>query len=80
MRSGRLHSAKFNTGSNPITIGCAGFVPFGMTAYDHAKYGDKMEIIFIKGRDITSPADIKVRTMAFKSPSFNSGLKSLPPF
>ena len=34
MRSGRLHVAGFNTGSNPIAVSCAGFVPFGMMAYD----------------------------------------------
>src|SRR5262249_26922789 len=30
MRSGRLHVAGFNTGSNPIAVNCAGFVPFAM--------------------------------------------------
>ena len=28
MRAGRLHVAGFNTGSNPIAVNCAGFVPF----------------------------------------------------
>ena len=28
MRSGRLHIAGFNTGSNPIAVSCAGFVPW----------------------------------------------------
>ena len=28
MRSGRLHVAGFNTGSNPLAVNCAGFVPF----------------------------------------------------
>ena len=32
MRSGRLHVAGFNTGSNPIAVSCAGFVPFAMHA------------------------------------------------
>ena len=30
MRSGRLHIAGFNTGSNPIAVNCAGFVPFAI--------------------------------------------------
>ncbi len=30
MRSGRLHVAGFNTGSNPIAVNCAGFVPFAI--------------------------------------------------
>ena len=32
MRSGRLHIAGFNTGSNPIAVSCAGFSPFAMMA------------------------------------------------
>jgi phosphonate transport system substrate-binding protein len=30
MRSGRLHVAGFNTGSVPIAVNCAGFVPFAI--------------------------------------------------
>src|SRR5690606_40691398 len=30
MRAGRLHVAGFNTGSNPLAVNCAGFVPFAM--------------------------------------------------
>ncbi len=32
MRSGRLHVAGFNTGSNPLAVNCAGFVPFTIMA------------------------------------------------
>ena len=39
MRSGRLHVAGFNTGSNPIAVNCAGFVPFAMMAYEDGKFG-----------------------------------------
>ena len=45
MRSGRLHVAGFNTGSNPIAVSCAGFVPFSMHAKDDGSYGYEMEII-----------------------------------
>jgi phosphonate transport system substrate-binding protein len=76
MRSGRLHVAGFNTGSNPIAVSCAGFVPFGMMAYDDGSFGYEMEIIVKKGSDIASPADIKGRTMAFTSPTSNSGFKA----
>ncbi|MBT7549749.1 MAG: PhnD/SsuA/transferrin family substrate-binding protein, partial [Gemmatimonadetes bacterium] len=38
MRSGRLHVAGFNTGSNPIAVSCAGFVPFAMMAYQDGKF------------------------------------------
>lgn len=76
MRSGRLHVAGFNTGSNPIAVSCAGFVPFGMMAYDDGSFGYEMEIIVAADSPIQSPADIKGRTMAFTSPTSNSGFKA----
>jgi len=76
MRSGRLHVAGFNTGSNPIAVSCAGFVPFAMMAYDNGGFGYEMEIIVKADSKITSPADIKGRTMAFTSPTSNSGFKA----
>ncbi|MGV6811184.1 MAG: phosphate/phosphite/phosphonate ABC transporter substrate-binding protein [Brevirhabdus sp.] len=76
MRSGRLHVAGFNTGSNPIAVSCAGFVPFGMMAYDDGSFGYEMEIIVPADSDITSPEQIKGRTMAFTSPTSNSGFKA----
>ena len=77
MRSGRLHVAGFNTGSNPIAVSCAGFVPFAMMAYNDGSFGYEMEIITQADNDkINSPADIKGRTMAFTSPTSNSGFKA----
>ena len=55
MRSGRLHVAGFNTGSNPIAVSCAGFVPFAMMAYDDGSFGYEMEIIVKADSEITSP-------------------------
>ncbi len=76
MRSGRLHVAGFNTGSNPIAVSCAGFSPFAMMAYDDGSFGYEMEIIVKPGSEIQSPSDIKGRTMAFTSPTSNSGFKA----
>jgi len=76
MRSGRLHIAGFNTGSNPIAVSCAGFVPFAMMAAKDGSFGYEMEIIVPAGSDIKSPADIKGRTMTFTSPTSNSGNKA----
>ena len=76
MRSGRLHVAGFNTGSNPIAVSCAGFVPFAMMASDDGSYGYEMEIIVPVDSDIMSPADIKGRTLTFTSPTSNSGNKA----
>jgi len=76
MRSGRLHVAGFNTGSNPIAVSCAGLVPFAMMASKDGSYGYEMEIIVPADSPIKSPADIKGRTMTFTSPTSNSGNKA----
>lgn len=76
MRSGRLHVAGFNTGSNPIAVSCAGFVPFGMMAKNDGSFGYEMEIIVPADSKMMSPADISGKTMAFTSPTSNSGFKA----
>ncbi|MFL2790458.1 MAG: phosphate/phosphite/phosphonate ABC transporter substrate-binding protein [Paracoccaceae bacterium] len=76
MRSGRLHVAGFNTGSNPIAVSCAGFVPFAMHAKDDGSYGYEMEIIVKTDSAIQSPSEIKGKTLAFTSPTSNSGFKA----
>ena len=76
MRSGRLHVAGFNTGSNPIAVSCAGFVPFGMMAYKDGSFGYEMEIIVKADSPIQSASEIKGKTMAFTSPTSNSGFQS----
>lgn len=76
MRSGRLHIAGVNTGGNPVAVACAGFVPFAMMASEDGSYGYEMEIIVPAGSDIKSPGDLKGRTLAFTSPTSNSGFKA----
>lgn len=76
MRSGRLHVAGFNTGSNPIAVSCAGFVPFAMMAYDDGSFGYEMEIIVPTDSPIQTPADLKGRKLAFTAPTSNSGFKA----
>ena len=76
MRSGRLHVAGFNTGSNPIAVSCAGLVPFAMMAKADGSFGYEMEIIVPTDSKIMSPADIKGKTMTFTSPTSNSGNKA----
>ncbi len=76
LRSGRLHIAGVNTGSNPIAVNCAGFVPFGMMASADGSYGYEMEIIVPADSTIMTPADIKGRTLTFTSPTSNSGNKA----
>ena len=76
MRAGRLHIAGFNTGSNPIAVNCAGFVPFAMMAATDGAYGYEMEIITQADSAIKKPADLKGKLLAFTSPTSNSGFKA----
>jgi len=76
MRSGRLHVAGFNTGSNPLAVSCAGLVPFAMMASNDGSFGYEMELIVPAKSAIQSPADIKGRTLALTSPTSNSGNKA----
>src|SRR3546814_1522316 len=71
MRSGRLHVAGFNTGSNPIAVQCAGFVPFAMMAAADGSFGYEMEIIVQADGPIQSVADLK------RSEEHTSELQSL---
>ncbi len=73
MRSGRLHIAGFNTGSNPIAVNCAGFVPFAIMGSQKGEFGYEMEIIVPADSPIKTPADLKGRKLAFTSPTSNSG-------
>ena len=76
MRSGRLHIAGFNTGSNPLAVNCAGFRPFTIMASKDGNFGYEMEIITYPGSGIDSVEDIKGKQLAFTSPTSNSGFKA----
>lgn len=76
MRAGRLHVAGFNTGSNPIAVACAGFVPFTMMAAKDGAFGYEMEIITYPDSGVTKVEDIKGKQLAFTSETSNSGFKA----
>lgn len=76
MRSGRLHVAGFNTGSNPLAVACAGFKPFAMMARADDSFGYEMEIISYPGSGIEKVQDIKGKQLAFTSQTSNSGFKA----
>lgn len=76
MRSGRLHVAGFNTGSTPLAVNCAGFVPFTMMASADGSWGYEMELVTWPGSGIETVDDIKGHTVAFSSPTSNSGYKA----
>jgi phosphonate transport system substrate-binding protein len=76
MRSGRLHIAGFNTGSNPIAVNCAGFVPFAIMGNSDGQFGYQMELIVPADSAIKTPADLKGKKVAFTAPTSNSGFKA----
>jgi phosphonate transport system substrate-binding protein len=76
MRAGRLHVAGFNTGSNPLAVNCAGFVPFAIMASKEDKYGYEMEIITYPGSGIEKVEDIRGKKLAFTAETSNSGYKA----
>lgn len=76
MRSGRLHIAGFNTGSNPLAVNCAGFNPFTIMASKDGNFGYEMEIITYPGSGVEKVEDLKGKQLAFTSPTSNSGFKA----
>jgi phosphonate transport system substrate-binding protein len=76
MRSGRLHITGFNSGSNPIAVNCAGFVPFTIMGSNDGQFGYEMEIIVPADSPIKTPADLKGKKVAFTAPTSNSGFKA----
>lgn len=76
MRSGRLHIAGFNTGSNPLAVNCAGFNPFTIMASLDGGFGYEMEIITFPGSGVEAVEDIRGGVLAFTSPTSNSGFKA----
>ncbi|MEM8876696.1 MAG: phosphate/phosphite/phosphonate ABC transporter substrate-binding protein [Pseudomonadota bacterium] len=76
MRSGRLHIAGFNTGSNPLAVNCAGFRPFTIMASKDGSFGYEMEILTFPDSGIAKVEDIRGKQLAFTSPTSNSGFKA----
>ena len=76
MRSGRLHVAGFNTGSNPLAVNCAGFRPFTIMASLDGHFGYEMEILTYPRSGIESVEDIRGKQLAFTAPTSNSGFKA----
>jgi phosphonate transport system substrate-binding protein len=76
MRAGRMHVGGFNTGSNPLAVNCAGFVPFAMMARADNSYGYQMEIITHVDSGITKIPELRGKKLAFTAPTSNSGYKA----
>lgn len=76
MRAGRLHVAGFNTGSTPIAVNCAGFVPFAVMASRDGQFGYEMEIIVRADSPLQRVEDLRGRQLAFTAQTSNSGFRA----
>lgn len=76
MRAGRLHVGGFNTGSVPLAVNCAGFIPATMMARADGSFGYEMEILTHRESGIESVQALRGRSLAFTSPTSNSGFKA----
>lgn len=76
MRAGRLHIGGFNTGSVPLAVNCAGFVPMAMMAREDGSFGYEMELITRHDSGIEEVEDLRGRQLTFTSPTSNSGFKA----
>lgn len=76
LRSGRLHVTGANTGGVPVAVNCAGLIPFSMMAGTEKPYTYSMLIIVPAKSALQSPKDLKGHSVAFTSPTSNSGYKS----
>jgi phosphonate transport system substrate-binding protein len=76
MRAGRLHVAGFNTGSVPLAVNCAGFIPVTMMAASDGSWGYEMELLTHRESGIESVEQLRGHTVAFVAPTSNSGFKA----
>jgi len=76
LRAGRLHITGVNTGSVPVAANCTGFIPFSIMSGPAGPYGYHMEMIVPATSKVTEPRGLKGKTIAFTSPTSNSGFKA----
>jgi len=76
MRAGRLHVSGFSSGSAPLAVNCAGFVPAAVMASNKGEFGYEMEIIALADGPIRKIEDLRGRTLAFTDPTSSSGFKA----
>jgi len=77
MKAGFLHIAGFSTGTVPIAVKKAGFVPMYVMADKNNNYGYKMVVITYPKSGINSLKEIRGKTLALTSPSSNSGCRAI---
>ncbi|MDB5328485.1 MAG: phosphonate transporter, periplasmic phosphonate-binding protein [Phycisphaerales bacterium] len=76
LRDGKLHIAGLNTGSVPIGVCTAGFVPVSQLADSDGNAGYHMEIIAQPNSPIAKITDLRGHELALTEPNSNSGYKA----
>lgn len=76
MASGELHVAGLNTGSVPMGVEYAGFVPVCTQGHDDGTFGYTMQIIAQPKSDVAAAAKLAGRRVVFTRPDSNSGFKA----
>lgn len=76
LKHGQLDITVFNTGSVPIAVSAAGFVPVGCLGSEKGSSKYEMEIIARPDSGIQSVADLTGRELALTDPGSNSGYKA----
>lgn len=76
MRDGTLHVAGFNTGSVPLAVNVAGFVPVVALGNESGAATYKMKIIVPADSQVRSVPELKGKEITFTEPGSNSGYKA----
>jgi len=76
LREGRLHVAGFNTGTVPIAVTCAGFVPVATLAGPDGKGTYRMELIVPVDSPIKAVSDLKGHELTLTETASNSGYRA----
>ena len=76
LRAGELHITGLNSGSVPMAVDAAGFVPVCLVPGVEGTGVTHTEVIVQAGSSIQSLADIKGKEMVYTSPTSNSGFKA----
>ncbi len=76
VRDGELHVTSFSTGSVPLAVNLAGFVPVAALAQADGTSNYRMEIIVSANSPIKTPADLKGKKIILTSTGSHSGYKA----
>jgi phosphonate transport system substrate-binding protein len=76
MRDGKLQVAILNTGSVPLGVCAAGFVPVAALGSDKGETKYQMELLVKSDSPVQSPSDLRGHELTLTEPGSNSGYKA----